>query len=126
MVPVMRLRGGTPKKRRRMAFFCGRSSQSIDDITVEVESESEEEENKEESQTEGTEQDADTTQELTADANAILNEDSTVPATTTTPPERDWIQIEYATGTDKWHVEDTPGFHMYGGTDITKAEAMSK
>ena len=36
------------------------------------------------------------------------------------------IHNEYASGTGKWHMEDTPAVHMYGGTDITKAEAMSK
>jgi hypothetical protein len=55
-----------------------------------------------------------------------MNEDSTVPVTTTTPPARASIQIEYATGTDKGHVEVTPGVHMYDGTDITKEEAMFK
>jgi hypothetical protein len=126
MGPVMRLRGGASKKRKRRAYFRRSSSQLMDEMTVEVEPESEKEENKEESQTEGTEQNADTTRELTAEAIAILNEDSTVPATTTTPPAKEWIQIEYATRTDKWHMEDTPGVHMYGGTDITKAESMSK
>ena len=36
------------------------------------------------------------------------------------------IQVKYASGTDKWHMEDTPAVHMYGGTDMTMAEAMSK
>ena len=36
------------------------------------------------------------------------------------------IQIEYKNGTDKWYMEGKPAVHMYGGTDITKAEAMSK
>jgi hypothetical protein len=49
-----------------------------------------------------------------------------VPATTTRPPRRESIQIEYATGTDKWHMEDTPGVYMYEGIDITIAEAMPK
>jgi hypothetical protein len=39
----MRLRGGAPKKLRRKAYFRGSSIQSIDEMTVEVESESEEE-----------------------------------------------------------------------------------
>jgi hypothetical protein len=54
-VSIMRIRWGAPKKRRRVAYFRGSSSQSIDEMTVEIESESEEEENKEESQTEDTE-----------------------------------------------------------------------
>ena len=36
------------------------------------------------------------------------------------------IQIEYESGTDKWYIEGKPAVHMYGGTDITKAEAMLK
>ena len=87
--------------------------------------EEEDEETKTEGQTEATQPDADTTQELTAEVIALLNEDGFVPATTTRQPRRESIQIEYATGTDKWHMEDTPGVHMYGGTDITMAEAMS-
>ena len=75
---------------------------------------------------EGTEQDADTTQELMAETIALLNEDSAVPDTTTRQSQRAPIQIEYATGTDKWHMKDKSAVHMYGGTDITMAEAMSK
>ena len=58
----MRLRGGAPKIRRRMAYFYGNISQPIDEMRVEIDSESEEEETKTESQTEGTDRDADTTQ----------------------------------------------------------------
>jgi hypothetical protein len=61
-----------------------------------------------------------------AEAIALLNDDSSVPDAMTSPPRRAPIQIEYATGTDKWHMKDTPGVHMCGGTDITKTEAMSK
>ena len=60
----MRLREGEPKKRSRRAYFHGSSSQPMDEMRVEIDSESEEEEEtKTESQTEGTEPDADTTQE---------------------------------------------------------------
>ena len=53
---------------------------------MEIDYESEEEENKTKNQMEGTEQDADTTQELSAKAIALLNEDNSVPDTTTRPP----------------------------------------
>ena len=43
-VPVMRLRGGAPKKRRRRAYFHGSSSQSMDEMRIEIHSEDEEEE----------------------------------------------------------------------------------
>jgi hypothetical protein len=95
-------------------------------VEIDTESEKENEETKTEGQTKGTQPDADTTQELTAEAIALLNEDGFVPATTTRLPRREPIQIEYATGTDKWHIENTPGIHMYGVTDIMMAEAMSK
>ena len=73
-VPVMRLREGAPKKRRRTAYFHGSSSQSMDDMRVEIDSEKEKEKK---SQTENlTEPDADTTQELTAAIIAQLNEES--------------------------------------------------
>jgi hypothetical protein len=101
-VPVIRLKGCDPKKRRRRAYFHGSSSQSMDEMRFEVHTDSEEEENKEEC----TEQDADTTQELTAEAIAILNAAS--PVADTTPS------------------SDRQGTHIYGGTDITMEEAMSK
>ena len=94
-------------------------------MRVEVHTDSEEEESKEES----TEQDADTIQELTAEAIKILNADSPVADTTPTPPMRAPIQIEYMTGTDNWHAyasNDRQGTHMYGGTDITMVEAVFK
>jgi hypothetical protein len=97
-------------------------------MRVEIDTESEEEgqETQTEGQTDGTQQDADTTQELAAEAIALLNEEEPVPVATSRPPRREYIQIEYADWTDKWHMVDTPGVHMYGGTDITMAEAMSK
>ena len=53
---------------------------------MEIHSEDEEEEEvKTENLTEGTEPDADTTQELTAEAMALLNEDSSESDTTTRP-----------------------------------------
>jgi hypothetical protein len=105
MIPVTRLRGGAPQKRKRRAYFQGSSNQPIDEMRVEIDSEpEEEEENKTENQTESTEKDADTTQELTAEAIALLNEDSSVPDTTTRQFRRAPIQIEYATGTDEWHM----------------------
>ena len=120
----MRLRGGAPKKRRRVAYFRGSSSQSMDDMQVEIDSEDEKED--ETKAEHPTEPDADTTQELTAAIIAQLNEESYSSGEESTegwiPP----IQIEYASGTDKWHMEDTPAVHMYGGTDITMAEAMSR
>ena len=120
----MRLRGGAPKKRRRVAYFHGSSSQSMDDMRVEIDSE---EEKEEESKTENpTEPDADTTQELTAAIIAQLNEECYSSEEESTEGRIPPIQLEYASGTDKWHMEDTPAVHMYGGTDITKAEAMSK
>jgi hypothetical protein len=128
MIPVMRLRGGAPKKRRRRAYFQGSSNQHIDEMRVEIhtDSEGENEDMQTEGQTDDTQPDADTTQELTEEAITLLNEEAYVPVTTPRPPRREHIQIEYASGTDKWHLEDTPGVHMYGGTDITMAEAMSK
>ena len=79
-VPVMRLRRGALKKRRRRAYFYGSSSQSMDEMRVEIDSEEEkEEEAKTENPTEATEPDADTTQELTAEAIALLNEHSSKP-----------------------------------------------
>ena len=126
-VPVMRLRGGAPKKRRRMAYFRGSSSQSMDEMRVEIGSEEEkEEEAKTENPTESTEPDADTTQELTAAVIAQLNEESYSSEAESTEGRIPPIQIEYESGTDKWYMEDTPAVHMHGGTDITKAEAMSK
>ena len=92
-------------------------------MRVEIHTDSEDED--EESQTVET-PDADTTQELTEEAITLLNEEAYAPVTTPRPPRREHIQIEYASGTDKWHLEDTPGVHMYGGTDITMVEAMSK
>jgi hypothetical protein len=41
--PVMRLRGGAAKKRRKRAYFHGSSSQPIDEMRVEIDSESKEE-----------------------------------------------------------------------------------
>jgi hypothetical protein len=73
-----------------------------------------------------TEQVAETKQEVTVEAIALLNEDNSVPDTTTRQSRRVPIQIEYATRTNKWHMENTPGVHMYGGTDNMMAEAMSK
>ena len=120
----MRLRGGAPKKRRRVACFLGSSNQSIDDMRVEIDSEDKEEE---ETKTENPpEPDADTTQELTPAIIAQLNEESYSSGEDSTDGRIPPIQIEYASGTDKWHMEDTPAVHMYGGTDITMAEAMSK
>ena len=73
-VPVMRLRGGVPKKRRRVVYFRGSSSQSMDDMQVEIDSEDEKED---ETKTENPpEPDADTTQELTPAIIAQLNEES--------------------------------------------------
>jgi hypothetical protein len=83
-IPVMRLRGGAPKKRRRRAYFQGSSSQPVDEMRVEI---------KTESQMEGTEPDADITQELTAEAIALLNEENSVPDTTTRQLRREQIQI---------------------------------
>ena len=80
----MRLRGGAPKKRRRRAYFQGSSSQHIDDmrVIIHTDSEGEDEESQTEGQTDGTQPDADTTQELTAEAIALLNEEESVPVTT--------------------------------------------
>ena len=123
-VLVMRLRGGAPMKRRRVAYFRGSSNQSMDEMRVEIDSE---EEKENEANTENpTEPDADTTQELTAAIIAQLNEESYSSGEESTEGRIPPIQIEYASGTDKWHMEDTPAVHMYGGTDITMAEAMSK
>ena len=126
-VPVMRLRGGAPKKRRQRAYFHGSSSQSMDEMRVDIESEDEkEEEAKTQNPTESTKPDADTTQELTAAVIAQLNEESYTSEAESTVGRIPPIQIEYKNGTDKWYMEDKPAVHMYGGTDITKAEAMSR
>ena len=99
----------------------------MDEMRVEIDSADEEEEEvKTENPTEAKKPDADTTQELTAEVIANLNEDSyssdSDSSTGRIPP----IHIEFENGTDKWHMEDKPAVHMYSGTDITKAEAMSK
>jgi hypothetical protein len=85
MIPVIRLSRRAPKKRSRRAYFQGSSNQPIDEMRVEIDSDlgEDEEENKTENQTEGTERDADTAQELTAEAIALLNENSSVPDTMT-------------------------------------------
>ena len=94
---------------------------------MEIDSEDEEEEEvKTENLTEATEPDADTTQELTAEVIANLNEDSNSSDSDSTTGRIPPIQIEYENGTDKWLMEDKPAVYMDGGTDITKAEAMSK
>ena len=99
----------------------------MDGMRVEIDSEEEkEEEAKTQNPTESTELDADTTQELTAAVIAQLNEESYSSEAESTESRIPPIQIEYESGTDKWYMEDKPAVHMYGGTDITKAEAMSK
>ena len=95
-------------------------------VEIHTDSEGENEDMQTEGQTDDTQPDADTTQELTEGAITLLNEEAYAPVTTPRPPRREHIQIEYASGTDKWHLEDTPGVHTYGGTDITMAEVMSK
>ena len=97
----------------------------MDEMRVDIDSEEEkEEEAKTENPTEATETDADTAQELTAAVIAHLNENSYSSDSDSTTGRIPPIQIEYENGTDKWHMEDKPAVHMYGGTDITKAEAM--
>ena len=99
----------------------------MDEMRVEIDSEEEkEEEAKIENRTESTEPDADTTQELTAAVIAQLNEESYSSDDESTEGRIPLIQIEYENGTEKWHMEVKPAAHMNGGTDITKAEAMSK
>ena len=94
----MRLRGGAPNKGRRVAYFRGSSSQSMDDMQVEIDSEDEKED---ETKTENpTEPDADTTQELTAGIIAQLNEEGYSSKEESTEGRIPPIQIEYASGTD--------------------------
>jgi hypothetical protein len=73
-----------------------------------------------------TEPDADTTQQLTAVVIANLNENSYSSDSDSTTGRIPPIQIEYENGTNKWHMHNKPAVHMYGGTDITKAKAMTK
>ena len=70
-------------------------------VEIHTDSEGENEDMQTEGQTDDTQPDADTTQELTEAAIALLNEEAYVPVTTTRPPRREHIQIEYANGTDK-------------------------
>ena len=99
----------------------------MNEMRVEIDSEEEkEEEAKTENPTETTEPDADTTLGLTAAVIAQLNEESYSSEAESTEGRIPPIQIKYENKTDKWYMEDKPAVHMYGGTDITKAEAMLK